>query len=338
MSLITNNILISFIEKNISIFEKIGNIDLNTYHIDEKPINKIINFNKALHVFFNDLKYYEFLENMKYLKKNDKTYNVSMLTSIIYCLYKQYNDKTESDKEIFIWKLIEKLSSDVFIKFTDFEYSKLKWKKNDIVENINNNKYDYKVLKYLSDYFVINIFIVDDSQLYFCGGNNFIQFRKNIFISKHDNEFYPIFNEYKKTFSISDKLIQNITSNIDKINIYFSELPLKIYNEPIIKIKKNVKFDDKISDNKSKIEYTDTLNGFDVDTECDTPIDIPIETDKKSTSELVKSSVGDNSKSYFKKHSVKELRDIALGCDIDIYKSCGKKLKTKQELLDEMFE
>lgn len=361
MTLITNNILISFIEKNISIFDKIGNIDLNIYHVEEKPINKLIKFNKIIDIFFNNLKYYQYFDNLKFLKINGKTHNISLISSIIYCIYSQYNDKNDHDKEIFIKNLIEKLIGDVFIKFTEFEYSKLKWKKNDIVENINNNKYDYKVLKYLSDYFVINIFIVDDDKIYFCGGNNFIQFRKNIFIVKTNDLYCPIFNEYKKTFSLSDKIIQNINNNLDKINLYFFDLPLKIYIEPIIKIKKNVKFDDDKSTDKKIIEYTDTLNGFDIDTECESIIDksekeeigdidkkpskkTPIFSEKQSetqisSKEIVKSFiVKGNTKNSLKKLVLKELQEMSILCGICIYKSCGKKFKTKQELIDNLFE
>jgi hypothetical protein len=364
MTLITNNILISFIEKNLSMIDKIGNIDLNIYHHEEKSVNKTIKINGILDIFFDNSKYYQYSNNLKYLLINDITHNVSLLSSMIYCLYSQYNDKSEVDKETFIKKLIEKLSSDVFVKFTEFEYSKLKWKKNDIVENINKNNIDYKVLKYLSDYFVINIFIIDNKQLYFCGGSDFIQFRKNIFINKHNDLFHPVFTEYKRTFSLSDKIIQNINNNLDKIKLYYSGLHLKQCIEPIIKIKKNVKFDDKIDDikvDKKAIEYTDTLNGFDdADTECEISIDGILSIDEILSSDVIedfteatnatnsintinmtktvsKKTIGDD-KNYFKKHSVKELRDIALTCDIDIYKSCGKKLKTKQELLDEMFE
>lgn len=331
MTLITNNILISFIEKNLSVIDKIGNIDLNIFDEDEKPVNKSINFNKCLNIFFDNLKYYQYIDNLKYLLINDVTHNVSLLSSLIYCCHSQYNDKSETEKEKFIKTLIEKLSCDVFIKFTEFEYSKLKWRKNDIVENINHNKYDYKVLKYLSDYFVINIFIIDNDKLYFCGGNKFIQFRKNIFINKSKDIYYPVFTEYKKTFSISDKIINNINNNIDKICLYYSELPLEIYDEHLTKFKKNVKFeeDDKPKD---KIEYTDTLNGFDVDTECDMSVEIIEKSDKPKQTNKYKT------KNNLKKYSVKELRDIALENSINIYKSCGKKFKTKNELIDELFK
>jgi hypothetical protein len=351
MALITNHMLISFIEKNIKIFEKIGNIDLNIYQTETKIINNKICFDGELFIYFEKLKYYKYNDNIQHIIINNKKHNVSLISSILYCLYLNYTNMIDENKEKFIKKLIEKMASEVYIKFTEFEFSKMKWKKNDIVENINNNIYDYKVLKYLSDYFVINIFIIKNNKLYFCGGNNFIQFRKNIFVELKDEIYNPIFSEYKKVFSLSDVVIQNIINNLDTINLYFSDLPLTIYIEPLFKIKKNVKFDDVKTDgakvDKKVIEYTDTLNGFDdADTECELSIDLiedsPITIDTTDNlkvtgdKQLIKKHTGE--KSYFKKHSVKELRDIATGCDIDIYKSCGKKLKTKQELLDEMFE
>jgi hypothetical protein len=167
-------------------------------------------------------------------------------------------------------------------KFSLFEYDKLGWNKIELKTSITNGDADPNVIKFVSDYLCINIFILDIEQDKVCfAGNSYISYRKNIFLLKHPDDTYePCFTEQSRTFTSNEVIIKRLLQNSKKIDVYiitnnfdknigFQEIEEDL-TKYIGKTKPKKQTDEKetievkkvINDKKSNV-YDDSINAYD---------------------------------------------------------------------------
>ena len=98
---------------------------------------------------------------MKELTINKNIINVSIYSSILNTLSKEYIEKTNDEKIEFISKLISKMLYDINTKslFKKFGYRFLRWRKKQLYSAIKNVDNSDILLQFLADYFDINIFV-----------------------------------------------------------------------------------------------------------------------------------------------------------------------------------
>lgn len=234
------NELLQYLKTNKDVIQNIGCIDLNS--INTLKTNTIESITKLQ---FQDLKKINYLpENLanifginldnfhkylhagvlQYISHSDgKKINVSLYSSILVCLKHTFLSQQQQNQELFITKLLNRLKTEsIGTKFKFFEYDKLGWNKENLKMSIINGNINPHVIKFVSDYLCINIFILDIQQdkVYF-PGDEYISHRKHIFLLKYpDNTYEPCFTEQSRTFTLNDIMVKNLMQHSKKINTY----------------------------------------------------------------------------------------------------------------------
>ncbi len=235
---ISKDDLLKYIETNKDAAKNINIIDLNET-VSEHEVTSIEKapFQGIQEIKFLPKKLAKILKinSIKYLHtgclktitirngKQQTNLQISLLSSIMTCFHTQFSTMTVANQASFIQKLFERLKVDSLgSKFTQFGYNKkYKWHKNDIETELLKCSYDGKVLKYLSDYFHINIFILDieRDQIYY-PGDEYVPFKNTIFVLKFEDGIYePISTQNIRVFTPGCQLINDIRANLDNINV-----------------------------------------------------------------------------------------------------------------------
>lgn len=184
---------------------------------------------------------------------------MSFYYSILSALEPTFLESNKTNKIGLLSNLLNYLKKDIMIDgFKEHKYSQMKWKKNDIFKNLE--KINDKIIRYVSDVFHINIFYMDENNIYYTGGD-FIVFKKIILLLKYNNIYYLIGKDKNKTFTFNDNdFIKSILINSEKIKLIFEENFNPVSSNWSKFIKNNMS-----TDNINNIEYTDKLNGYDIE-------------------------------------------------------------------------
>jgi hypothetical protein len=307
MKKISLDILIKYIKDNINIIndsdiiiekEKQPNITKTLKPVIKKEKSFLENFDEALsgttlnfpnisNLFSNNL-LKDFL-----IYKVDEEY--SFYKSLL-CILDQNFSSFDLDKQNLIVKnFIQYLKSDIMmLGFAQYEYSKIKFNKKSMYNDLDNNIMSKEIMRYCADVFHINIFYIDykDGTINYTGGN-FIPFKKSVLLLKINDIFSILQINNSKIFRFNNnEFFDSILKNTDKINLLTCE-KFNICTEDLNKYIKKDKNDknnknykikntetdtyidfDKImekTDNKQKdnnsLEFNDNLNGYDIDNE-----------------------------------------------------------------------
>lgn len=298
-------------------------------------------------------------------KYNDtKIINCSLYSSIITTLKHSIISETIENQEMFLSTFLKRFTNDIQSFFDNFNYNKkYDWDVNEIYDNITEKPHHGTIIKYISDYFHINIFILDipKDELYFGGLDEYVPYKDSILLLKFDdNIFNPIFtNNSSKLFTFNDEAIKNIRKKMAQIKIYdkstnndvkFMEISedLNKYLNP--KTTKSKKETSKVKNHFEEHNDNDSSNKIQYLSEFNTEIDDfdynSIETDNENTDDEIdketkkkcKTSKKYNVDNINHKLKLKELQDIAIDLDIKISSKHNGKLKnkTKQELITDI--
>jgi hypothetical protein len=183
---------------------------------------KINHMPKKLNDFFslNSDIYHKYLHSgvLEKIQNTSKTVNISLYSSVLSCLISTFSTLTYSDQISYIQQLQDKMKNDITLVYKKSVYSPFSLTKPDIIKSMNiceETDY-YVIIKYLSCYFTINIFIlnIEKDCLEFGNGDVFIPSKKNIFLIKYNNISYePLFSEKTKVFTNKDLIIKKIIEN-----------------------------------------------------------------------------------------------------------------------------
>lgn len=298
--------IINFIQKNITQISNIDCID-NTQLTNEIPL--IQSNSKLTPLQFQEIKPIKSLPpnlnqifNEKYFHigvlRNLNKLDISLYSSIIVCLKSKFHSQTLEFQIDYITKFIDCLKSNSKI----FNYKKYNWNKSDIYNSLCKDFIGINIIKFVSDYLYINIFILDIEQdkLYFGSGEHFIAWKKTIFLIKYnDNYFEPLYSETNMYFQHKDTIIQYILSNKHLVNLY-------------------------------QLSLTNTFEFTDIEENLNPYLHI------KEQIETIYDDIIDNDVEYtektLKNMKLIELQKIASSKKIEIKKQYGKN-KTKEELI-----
>lgn len=332
---ISVNSLLNYIKTNKNQMKSIDIIELSSIkNVEVKDLAKlryqevkqVLHLPENLNSIFQVDKYKYLhagvLDNIPLFNDTD----ISLYSSILICLKQNFFSQNTPYQQKFVTSLIECLKADS----KKNSYRKYNWERDDLYKSISKGFIGVNILKFLCDYFFVNIFVLDikNDKLMFAGGEYFIPYKKNIFLIHYENDsFEPLYCENSRFFQHTDNIMQEIkkTKNVSVYklsqNLDFNFIEKEEVLEPYLNIKVN-KEEIICEDNKEEKEEFVSLD--DIDNVVDK---VAIKQDKK-----------DNTKKYTQKElknmKLLELQDIAKNLDIDITE--GKKKKTKEQLIGEI--
>ena len=249
---------------------------------------------------------------------DEKEYNYSFYSAILTALNKNFNKESNKYKLESINNLMSYMKSDMAMDgFKNYNYSKLKWTKNQIIKDINSNTISEKIIRSVSDILHINIFIINLDNIEYYGGD-FLVFKKIVILFKYNDDYYIISDYENNYFQFnSNELIKSILINNQFIKLKLCEKFNSIGYEKI-----NIDNIDKIDkiEKNIEIEYTDRLNGFESESES------------KSEEELIENDEINHNMSLI------ELQKKAKELNIDTFYFVNdvRKMKNKKELCTEI--
>ena len=171
--------------------------------------NEVINIPKKLDDLFDNL-----LCDIYYLYGipiND----ISFLNSLLYILLSEFKFKNAKDQLQYSNQLKINLKKELPDYFKNNKYSKLNYKKQSIEDNIENNIFENAELHYLSDYYSINLIILDYYKFTYYTGSNYNENNNNIIIIKYNDIYLPMIHIFGESPS---NLIYKCIINKLKIN------------------------------------------------------------------------------------------------------------------------
>lgn len=293
-----NNIIKKRIKQNTDVLKK------NDSHSDDNSKgdimyndSEVINIPKKLDDLFDNL----LCDN--YYLYGISINNVSFLNSLLYILLSEFKFKNSKDQQQFSIQLKINLLKELPTYFKNNKYSKLNYKKQGIEDNIENNLFENAELHYLSDYYSINIIVLDYYKFTYYTGGNYNEDNNNIIIVKYNEIYIPmihIFGEFPTN------LIYKCIINKLKINNLTS-----IPNDTIITEK---------SVSNDMVEDSNEL--------------LNLEEETSSNDSVVSNSQKLKLKA-FSAYKLSELQDLANKFNINIVNDSNKK-KTKKQLYDEL--
>ena len=272
-----------------------------------------------------------------------KKVDYSMFSFFKSVLYSLLDKPKELDLESFIKTLVKHIT---YGGITEFGYTKLKWNKKTLKDNINNNVIDSGTIRVVSDYLHVNIFVInEDSKQIEYGGAEFIPFKKNLFIYKYKDNFYPIFTKDSKFFKFTSPLVKYLLTNTQQISLLshdqltfkeedlskyinlatiMPEIPINVKAEEVSVINKFEEDFTEYDDNKSEMVNDDTDDSSNSDSD-DTDSDESDSGDVNNTEIFNK----------YMKLSLMEIQKEAKKLNINI-KDSNNKLKNKNLLCMEI--
>ena len=173
------------------------------------------------------------------LKNSD--YNCSLYFCILFCLFDDFPNSNYNEQELFLINFKNKILEDINGKnlFHIFNYKSLKWKQKDLIESIDKFKNNKMVLKFLSDYLSINIFllnIVEDKIYAIYSESEFNLFKNCIFMTYFNEVFEPLSyinnsNQLNNNNNVSNMRTFNYDHEILKKIVNVDKLKISLFDE-----------------------------------------------------------------------------------------------------------
>jgi hypothetical protein len=347
---LTIDMIKTYIKNNIKSFSNEEIIEVkksydkkNNYSNEtkEKTLNDYINKDfktlKIESIFFPDLfsknllkdfLIFDSLYNVSFKDDNINLNTISFYYSVLSSLENNFDTETSENKYKLYLSLINYLKKDIMIDgFKQHKYSKLKWTKNHIFKSIENNIIDDKLIRYVSDALHINIFYIKNNKINYVGGE-FIVFKKIVLLLNVNDKYYLICDNNNKSYYFNNNdFIKSIITNNSNINIIFEEK----FNPVGSDWNKEIKIEDnKINKKETEIEYTDRLNGYDIDNTENNSSESESESEEENT---IDDEINESL-------SLIELQKMAKEYKIDIFYYIDdiRKIKNKKQLCNEILK
>jgi len=222
MSTLTLNDIITFIKEHDDIFNKVDNdVEIsNTFTILE--LNDYKQFPKIETKLFNNLN--DILNKLKYCGSiiYFNEINISLYYSVLYCLDINFKLKIYDNQVNLIKELNETLKTNLNKLYNKFNY---KLTKPEISSHLKNFSYNDNIIDLLSDFFAINIWVlnINEDSIYLSNNTRYNKFRINIVLSLFNDVFQPVYYKVNTIFNDKNKIIkclQNITKINKKIDLF----------------------------------------------------------------------------------------------------------------------
>ena len=240
---ITLNKLIQYIQTNVELpnnkeVEK-KNLITTNHNPDDfkfailgyKERKTIVDFPKKLKEIFDP--FTKDLQRIGVLRKfQNKEKNISLIFSTLLCILDNFGELDEASQQKYIEEVRKKLVNEVLDEgyFMKKGYKELNWKKTELKNSINEFRNNKMMLRVLSDYFNLNIFLLNiaEDRIYaIYSEDNFNIFKMNMFLVFSDDQFEPLFYTNCKLWKFDlepfKKLINVDKQKINILDVDFSE-------------------------------------------------------------------------------------------------------------------
>jgi hypothetical protein len=184
----------------------------------------------------NSIKRYGVLESYR---EGDNNYTLSLFSSIMLCIDQSIISADKKNQFYSCKQMIEKILLDysqqnLFSKYSYF--SKYKWKKQELYQQIKSFQSNNNVMMFLTDYFCVNIFIFDlktSKIIAIYPTDEFCKFRKIIILIGHLNgSFEPLVKNEDYFWTYRDSVIKAITTSPSFTNLIIRPQMKPLINEP----------------------------------------------------------------------------------------------------------
>jgi hypothetical protein len=312
-----NNIIKKRTKQNIDILKKDESSDNSKGDIMYND-SEVINIPKKLDDLFDNL----LCDN--YYLYGISINNVSFLNSLLYILLSDFKFKNSKDQQQFSSHLKINLLKELPEYFKNNKYSKLNYKKQSIEDNIENNLFENAELHYLSDYYSINLIVLDYYKFTYYTGINYNESNNNIIIVKYNDIYLPMIHIFGESPS---NLIYKCIINKLKINNLTHKTITNVAtstNSTIVATSTN-------STNSTNVDTSVTSTNVDnVDTS--TNVANVTSTNVDTSTNVANVDTGIKLKG-FSAYKLPELLELANKYNISIVNDTNKK-KTKKQLYD----
>ena len=236
-----NSIIKKRIKQNLELLKKDDINDSNKGDIIYND-SEVINIPKKLDELFDNL----LCDN--YYLYGISINNVSFINSLLYILLSDFKFKNSKDQQQFSIQLKNNLLKELSTYFKNNKYSKLNYKKQSMEDNIENNLFENAELHYISDYYSINLIVLDYYKFTYYTGGNYNEDNNNIIIVKYNDIYLPMIHIFGESPSnliykcIINKLkINNLTQNLSEEKLVVEEDSSK-EKDILVKSDEKIKF------------------------------------------------------------------------------------------------
>ena len=236
-----NRIIKKRIKQNLDLLKKDEINDNNKGDIIYND-SEVINIPKKLDDLFDNL----LCDN--YYLYGISINNVSFINSLLYILLSDFKFKNSKDQQQFSIQLKNNLLKELSTYFKNNKYSKLNYKKQSMEDNIENNLFENAELHYISDYYSINLIVLDYYKFTYYTGGNYNEDNNNIIIVKYNDIYLPLIHIFGESPSnliykcIINKLkINNLTQNLSEEKLVVEEDSSK-EKDILVKSDEKIKF------------------------------------------------------------------------------------------------
>ena len=176
------------------------------------------NFPKKIHELVEEDE--DYISRMGVLREFGGMDDYSFFSSTLSLINKEFNEIIPSKQIKYINEFCLHLINELKNKslFRKFQYSKLGWKKKDLEIDLKERNNSILTLRYISDYFNLNLFIFDleeDSIDLVYGEDKFNQFKRNIVLSFKKGFYEPLLFNGNSYWNYDNNIISKLLS-IDK--------------------------------------------------------------------------------------------------------------------------
>nr|QBK88411.1 MAG: hypothetical protein LCMiAC01_00750 [Mimivirus LCMiAC01] len=182
----------------ISTSTKLDNDEFNNLEYNEfKTINNFpTKLRNIFDPFINKLKRYGVMQ----CSSDDK--NISLFYSLLFCIDNKFKNIDNISKEEYVHNLRNKILMDIGREdlYDKFKYKSIGWNKVEIKKDLKTYNNSWMMIRLLSDYFSINIFMLDinKDKIYSIYPEEFFNiFKFNVFLVYYNEIFEPLV--YRKT-------------------------------------------------------------------------------------------------------------------------------------------
>lgn len=179
--------------------------------VDKYPIN----IHNIIHKVGN-------IQRIGVIKYNDEQKNISLYMAILTCIKHNFRELEQNEQQNYVKQLNYNILTFVNNKFSDFKYKDFGWNKNEVMDNIRKMQINNTILKVLTDYLHLNIFIIDTDNDKITISDKISQFRKSIILFCINRTNYePLIYKSELCYLSDTQIVAELNANNNMINKMF---------------------------------------------------------------------------------------------------------------------
>lgn len=242
-------------------------------------------------------------------RRDTEKQDISFYYSLFFCLKDDFVSIELADQMTFIDKFKYKLITDFKTErlFKEMKYKDMGWEEGPLINSINENITSSITIQMISDYFDLNIFILDfnDEKIYvFYHENVFNKYKSNIFLTHVKQSYEPVFYyDNSKIFNYDNPIFSKLISQYNHEIIPVS-LDLNGINKDFLLVPPQ-----KDSDSDSDNDKNNIIDDLYQNNDTNNDTDLDVFENQKMLEESSESSSSEKEITAKKKKNKKETKD-----------------------------